>query len=60
MSHRLLFFYSDKDRKDYEKKKVFCNFFLSKRKANAVSEKEIVNYSKQYICTVKNQFCFLI
>ena len=25
MSHRLLFFYSDKDRKDYEKKKVFCN-----------------------------------
>ena len=32
MSHRLLFFYSDKDRKDYEKKKVFCNFFYQKEK----------------------------
>ena len=58
MSHLLLFFYSGKDRKDYEKKKVFCNFFYQKEKA--VSEKEIVNYSKQYICTVKNQFCFLL
>lgn len=60
MSHLLLFFYSGKDRKDYEKKKSILQFFLSKRKANAVSEKEIVNYSKQYICTVKNQFCFLL
>jgi len=41
MSHRLLFFYSDKDRKDYEKKKVFCNFFYQKEKQMLFLKKKL-------------------
>ena len=41
MSHLLLFFYSGKDRKDYEKKKVFCNFFYQKEKQMLFLKKKL-------------------
>ena len=48
MSHLFAcFFTAAKIVKDYEKKKVFCNFFYQKEKQMLFHEKEIVNYSKQ-------------